>query len=94
MIHYILYPKVKKSPITQTVSWIERERRRQDHTYGPDSTFNGPTSSLAISPHLSLTHACPGVTKKQKHGMLYIPEEVLSRSVISADFLFISEGTN
>ena len=36
-------------------------------------------SSLANSPPLSLTHACPGVTMKQKCGMLCIPEEVLSR---------------
>lgn len=47
-------------------------------------------------PHLSvwLTRVRPVVTTKQKHGMLYIPEEMLSRIIISANFLFISEGTN
>lgn len=66
---------------------------RQDHTSQADDTFAGPQEPGHSSP-LGLTHARPAVTMKQKHGMLYIPEEVLPRIVIAAGFLFIREGTN
>lgn len=60
------------------MSW-KRKKHSKSTPHRPEYNFNRPMSSLANSPPLSLTHACPGVTMKQKHGMLYIPEEVLSR---------------